>query len=290
MKLKYLGVLLLFGSASAWAGVLPAHYERDLKRFAVSTDSVVNDYYGSGIIGNGLLGAAVYKQPGDTLCWELGRSDVYDHRYGEPYTNLYSRCRLPIGKFLMPMEGGSSSLTIDLYGAKVEGTIRRPAGGLVKWRTWTPAEHNVYVIEWEGDDLPELSFRPELSASPRFTYPKPYYGDPALDKYRPNPEPRVYTEGDYFICKQPMTAGGEYTTVWTTYEAGKDKRVLIASVAYSQERTDSEKEAIRDIEAVRSASLGKVRRLHLDWWHDFYSRSYISVGEERYDRFFWMQL
>ena len=109
MQLKYLGALLLLSTGSAAAGVLPARYEQDLKRFAVSTDSVTNDYYGSGIVGNGLLGASVYKQPGDTLCWELGRSDVYDHRYGEPYTNLYSRCRLPIGKFMLPMEGGSSS-------------------------------------------------------------------------------------------------------------------------------------------------------------------------------------
>ncbi len=290
MQLKYLGALLLLSTGSAAAGVLPARYEQDLKRFAVSTDSVTNDYYGSGIVGNGLLGASVYKQPGDTLCWELGRSDVYDHRYGEPYTNLYSRCRLPIGKFMLPMEGGSSSLTIDLYGARVEGTIRRPGKNPVKWRTWTPAEHNAYVIEWEGDSLPAITFVPELSASPRFTYPKPYYGDPALDKYEPNPAPKIYTEGEYTICKQPMTAGGEYTTVWTVCDAGKNKKALIASVAYSQERTDTEKEAVRDIEAVRSASLKKAERMHRDWWHRFYSESYVSVGEETYDRFFWMQL
>lgn len=290
MKLKYLGALLVLGTGPVFAGVLPAHYERDLKRLAVSTDSVVNDYYSSGIVGNGLLGASVYKQPGDTLCWELGRSDVYDHRYGEPYTNLYSRCRLPIGKFLLPMAGGSSSLTIDLYGAEVSGTIRRPSGDSVRWRTWTPASANVYVIEWEGENLPEIAFVAELSASPRFTYPKPYYGDPALDCYKPNPAPRIYTEGEYTVCKQPMTAGGEYTTVWTAYPAGKGKRVLVASVAYSQERTDTEKEAIKDIESVSKVSLERVRKAHLDWWHDFYSRSYISVGEEMYDRFFWMQL
>lgn len=289
-------VLLLMPFAGALctdsvsARALPAHYERDLRRFAVSTDSVVSDYYTSGLVGNGLLGAAVYKQPGDTLCWELGRSDVYDHRYGEPYTNLYSRCRLPIGKFLLPMQGGRSSLTIDLYGAEVSGTIRRGNGSPVKWRTWTPARHNVYVIEWEGRNLPQIAFVPELSASPRFTYPKPYYGDPALDQYEPNPAPKIYTVGEYTICKQPMTAGGEYTTVWTTYDAGKDKKVLLASVAYSQERTDTEQDAIRDIEAVRKTSLEKARRTHLGWWHDFYSRSYISVGEEKYDRFFWMQL
>lgn len=290
LSLALLSVLCLTGAGPVRAGTLPAHYERDLKRFAVSTDSVVNDYYSSGLVGNGLLGAAVYKQPGDTLCWELGRSDVYDHRYGEPYTNLYSRCRLPVGKFLLPMAGGSSSLTIDLYGAEVSGTIRRADGRPVKWRTWTPAEHNVYVIEWEGRDLPEITFEPELSASPRFTYPKPYYGDPALDRYKPNPAPLIYTKGEYLVCKQPMTAGGEYTTVWTTCSAGKNKRILLASVAYSQERTDTEKDAIRDIETVREETLGKARRMHLDWWHDFYGRSYISVGEEKYDRFFWMQL
>lgn len=56
MKLKYLGALLLLGTGPVFAGALPAHYERDLKRLAVSTDSVVNDYCSSGIVGNGVPG------------------------------------------------------------------------------------------------------------------------------------------------------------------------------------------------------------------------------------------
>ena len=290
MKIKRLCALVLMGSGAAMAGELPTRYAHDLERFAATTDSVVNDYYSSGIIGNGLLGASVYKQPGDTLCWELGRADLYDHRSGEPYSDIYSRSRLPIGKFMLPMSGGHSSMTIDLYGARVTGTIQRPDGAPIEWTTWTPAEQNVYVIEWKGERLPEITFVPELSACPRFTYPRKYYKDAGVEHYRPNPAPTIFTRGEYTICKQPMTAGGEYTTVWTTRDVAPGRKLLIASVAYSQERTDTENEAIADIEAVRNVPLKRVEQSHREWWHRFYSRCYISVGEERYDRFFWMQL
>ena len=290
MKIKRLCALILMGSGTAMAGELPTRYAHDLERFAATTDSVVNDYYSSGIIGNGLLGASVYKQPGDTLCWELGRADLYDHRSGEPYSDIYSRSRLPIGKFMLPMSGGHSSMTIDLYGARVTGTIQRPDGGPIEWTTWTPAEQNVYVIEWKGERLPEITFVPELSTCPRFTYPRKYYKDAGVEHYRPNLAPTIFTRGEYTICKQPMTAGGEYTTVWTTRDVAPDRKLLIASVAYSQERTDTENEAIADIEAVRNVPMKRVEQSHREWWHRFYSRCYISVGEERYDRFFWMQL
>ena len=120
-------------------------YKKVLEKYSIYTDSVINDYYSSGLIGNGLLGASVYKQQGDTLCWELGRTDVCDHRK-ENYSILYTDCRLPIGKFLVPMAKGSSSMLTDLYKCEVSGRIKN-IDGTVSWRTLTPAEHNVFIIE-----------------------------------------------------------------------------------------------------------------------------------------------
>ena len=41
-------------------------FRKELKQYSIYTDSVVNDYYSSGLIGNGFLGASVYKEKGDT--------------------------------------------------------------------------------------------------------------------------------------------------------------------------------------------------------------------------------
>lgn len=257
-----------------------------LQKYSICFDSAVNDYYSSGLVGNGLLGASVYKTNGDTLCWELGRTDVTDHRAryntADPKDILYTICRLPIGKLCLPMNGNKSSMKTDLYRAEVSGQF-----GRVNWRTFTPASENVLVVEWEGrDELPMPEFRPAVSRSPRAAFP----GAPNKpENYQPNPAPRVYKEGAYNICKQPMTAGGEYTTVWMIKEKA-GKKQLFLSVGYSQSRTNTERDAIRDIERAAGKKAGQMEKSHLGWWHHFYSRSYVSVGEEAFDSFFWTQL
>ena len=262
---------------------------RELRLCSFFLDSVVNDYYSSGLIGNGLLGASVYKEKGDTLCWELGRVDVVDHRT-ENFPLLYKNNRLPIGKFLIPMNGGKSTLLTDYSVAEVSGIVSGSTGSFT-WRTLTPACHRVYIIEMKGENLPSISFRPEMSVSPRYLFAngKRKLWDKGIEDYKPNPPAFLYTEGDYYVCKQPMLAGGEYTTVWTIKKT-KNKQVLIASVAYSQTRTDTEKEAIKDIENVLAVSLNGVENIHRKWWKDFYSKSYVSVDEDRYNRLFWSQL
>ncbi|WP_303227565.1 glycoside hydrolase family 95-like protein [Parabacteroides goldsteinii] len=263
-------------------------YKKVLEKYSIYTDSVINDYYSSGLIGNGLLGASVYKQQGDTLCWELGRTDVCDHRK-ENYSILYTDCRLPIGKFLVPMAKGSSSMLTDLYKCEVSGRIKN-IDGTVSWRTLTPAEHNVFIIELEGENIPEIIFKPEQSISPRYTYKdQAYRNNDFLVGYTANPDPIVYTKNEFSICKQPLLAGGEYTTVWTISNR-KNKKVLIASIACSQVHTDTEKEAINNIKTVQKETLKKVEKRHLKWWHTFYSKSYVSVPEDRYNAFFWSQL
>lgn len=163
-------------------------------------------------------------------------------------------------------------MTMDL----IPGGGFRTIGDRMKWRTFTPASENVLVVEWEGmDSLPDPEFRPAVSRSPRAVFP----GSPNMPEgCKPNPEPKIYTEGNYHICKQPMTAGGEYTTVWTVTEFGGKKR-LVLSIGYSQERTDTEKDAIRDIERVTGERFAQAGKEHLEWWHDFYARSFASVGE-----------
>ena len=48
-------------------------------------------------LGNGLLGAMVFAPEKQLLAFQLGRSDVTDHRAGhEP---ILARPRLPIGRF-----------------------------------------------------------------------------------------------------------------------------------------------------------------------------------------------
>ncbi|MCC8174098.1 MAG: hypothetical protein LIO65_06915 [Odoribacter sp.] len=263
---------------------LPEDTTEALKKYSIRFDSVVNSYYSGGLIGNGRLGAAIYKEKGDTLCWELGCTEVVDHRPTNGTDDiLYTRCRLPIGKILLPLNGENSDMVMDLYEADVKGKF-----GKIEWRSFTPATENVLIIEVQGEgELPDFDFRPEISQSPRTIYEHFNHNIPV--GYMPNPEPIVYKEGDYHICKQSLLAGGEYTTVWKIEEK-QNRKLLILAIGYSQTDTTTEQEAIKDIEKVLSRNLSAVKQEHLNWWHDFYSRSYISVGEDKYDAFFWSQI
>lgn len=280
MKTFYILLLGLLAGLTVKAGKLPQGTRDALRKYSIRFDSVVNDYYAGGFVGNGLLGAMVYKEKGDTLCWELGRADVADHRPGHV---LFFRCRLPVGKLQLPMAGKKSDMRIDLEKAEVTGTC-----GEVKWRCYTPACHNVLIVEWEGgENLPEMGFCPGISQSPRLAFKGEMYKAPA--DYVPNPAPKVYEENGYQICKQPMLGGGGYSTVWKVTES-KGKKVLILSVEYSQTDTQTEKAAIKNIEEAVAKPAGAIQKQHQEWWNRFYTRSYVSVGEDQFDSFYWTQL
>lgn len=271
---------LIFGLPGVNAGKLPEETQEALRKYSIRFDSVVNNYYAGGFVGNGLSGAMVYKEKGDTLCWELGRADVSDHREGH---SLFMQCRLPIGKLLLPMGGHKSDMLINLEKAEVSGRF-----GDINWKCYMPACRKVLIIEWEGEgQLPEMGFQPAVSQSPRLAFKGEMYRAP--EGYCANPPAKVYQEGDYHICRQPMLAGGEYTTVWRVMEE-KNKKRLILSIEYSQENTNTGEMAIRNIEEVMGKSASAIKKEHQDWWNDFYSRSYVSVGEDVFDSFYWIQL
>lgn len=282
MKKKILFAVLVLGCMhfAAKADRLPKETREALQKYSIRFDSVVNNYYAGGFVGNGLMGAMVYKEKGDTLCWELGRADVADHRPGHV---LFYRCRLPIGKLQLPMLGKSSDMLINLEKAEVSGKF-----GTVNWKCYTPACRNVLIIEWNGEgDIPEIGFVPAISQSPRLGFKGYMYNAP--DGYIGNPPARVYREGEYHICKQSLLAGGEYSTVWKVMDE-KSKKKMILSIEYSQTNTDTDQTAIRNIVEVASESSVAIRKEHQAWWDKFYSKSAVSVGEDKFDSFYWTQL
>ncbi len=118
MKIFFIVLFVSLACLQTKAAGLPEETGAALRKYSIYFDSVVNNYYAGGFVGNGLSGAMVYKEKGDTLCWELGRSDVADHRDGDV---LYFKCRLPVGKLRLPLGGQKSDMLINLEKAEVSG-------------------------------------------------------------------------------------------------------------------------------------------------------------------------
>lgn len=263
---------------------LPAETAGALQRYIIRFDSVVNSFYSGGLVGNGRLGASIYKEKGDTLCWEVGCTEVVDHRpVGEVNELLFNKARLPVGKFKMPVNTPKSEMVMDIYRAEVTGR-----SGTIAWRTVAPAAEDVILIEWEGaGSLPEVFFEPAVSRSPRSVFHPQRQSTPA--GYRPNPPCELLQRGVYSSCLQPMLAGGAYATVWRTIKSGNKNRLWF-TVVYSTTDPDPTTEGIARLERALGKSDRRLEQEHLAFWDAFYSRSFVTVGEEKYDAFYWRQL
>jgi hypothetical protein len=81
---------------------LTVNWQDYLSRHDMVWKSMPADYFEGAFVGNGLLGTIIFKdnlQP-NTLRFEIGRSDVYDHRSMDMPAAHY-RGRIPIGQLLL---------------------------------------------------------------------------------------------------------------------------------------------------------------------------------------------
>jgi alpha-L-fucosidase 2 len=247
------------------------------------------NYYEGPFVGNGLVGAILYRDEADTnaLHVEIGRTDVYDHR---PGNGLHYRCRLPIGHLLLKPSGNvtSSGFRTDLWNGEVTGTIVTSAGRITI-RCFVPPDDPVIVIVWsvEGDEEKAgFSFVPEKGDSPR------YLVTPGRDKgfvYDPNPPFEVSRREGTEVCVQPLKAGSDYATAWREERSGKS-RTLLLSVANRGSSTGSAEDAIASVKAGFVKGVPSKAEANRSWWHAFYPASFVSVPDPRLESFYWIQL
>ena len=159
-------------------------------------------------IGNGLLGAMIYGDKTAALRWDIGRSDVTDHRPGN--NACFDKARLPIGHFVLTPVGKVTGGTVrlDLWNAEATGQLTTDRG-TIAWRSFVHASDLAIVVEFKPSDG-ERDFQwtwvAEESASTRTK------GKPA--DYKPNPPAQRWPTCEIDVCTQPLLAGGQYVTAW----------------------------------------------------------------------------
>ena len=96
-------------------------------------------------LGNGLIGAVMYAPEG-ALSWQLGRSDLTDHR-AEPHP-MRARARLPLGRMVLHLGAPATGMDarLDLWNAEVSGTLSAGRTQL-PFRSFVHADEPVLVIE-----------------------------------------------------------------------------------------------------------------------------------------------
>jgi hypothetical protein len=269
----------------------------DWQKYLAQHDLVWNqmpaDYYEGPFVGNGLLGTVIFKddQKPNTLRFEIGRVDVYDHRT----KGGNSVGRLPIGQLLLTPVGEIQKINLRtvLWDAEVQGEITTTAGTL-KLRCFVPSGAQLIVLNINSTGAEKDAkciLRPEQGNHPRSALS----GNASDKLYEPNPPFKVTKTDGIEVVTQPLLIGDDYATAWSDVTQPDGLRTVLVTVANRwaknrQPATGSAEDAVATIKAAQSLDLPAIEKSHRNWWHQFYPASFVSVPDARTESFYWIQL
>ncbi|WP_344848606.1 glycosyl hydrolase family 95 catalytic domain-containing protein [Pedobacter jeongneungensis] len=254
-------------------------------------DNIATDYYSGIILGNGLLGTNIYKENDSLIRFDIGRSDVVDHREKlmPDAGKLYTQGRLPIGYFTLKTSGKitGAKMELDIYNAEARGTITTTLG-TITFKAYVAANQNVISISLNAAQQEKVSawgWNPGKSISPRYLQSYPT-DKPA--NYPENPQVKITSENGYTICNQPLLNKGGYTTAYKiTGNATSGK--LLVSVGYDAYNTlDEISEALNNLKNFKDNT--ESIAAHRNWWHHYYQQSFVALPDKRMENFYWIQL
>ena len=255
------------------------------------------NYYEGPYVGNGLLGTVFFKDTvlANSIVFEIGRVDIYDHRTAEQIKDKYPwpKVRLPIGKLVLTTIGNIQSVNFrtNLYDAEVTGTIVTDKG-TVLLTCIAPTDQKIIIVKYkslgqEGQNL--VSFRPEQGNSARAPL-RPMAGK----IYEPNPPFKVEKKGDAELITQPLLNGDNYATAWNQIKDKNGYQSVYLTVANNwaenkQPFNQSHLSALAQLKQARGIAENEMIDKHRKWWHHYYQSSFISIPDAKIESFYWAQ-
>ncbi|MCX2477001.1 hypothetical protein OQZ33_21890 [Pedobacter sp. MC2016-05] len=279
------------------------NWEKEISKHNLVWEDLPLQWNEGAFTGNGQLGMMVYISEKDSaVVFSIGRSDVTDHRkdpnrktsIGTPgATVVFDYCRLPIGKLLLKPGAKilSGTITQDIWNAELRGKLLTEAGN-ISFRAFTPRDADVQLIEVTQDgnftNKHQWKFAPGRAWSPRaLTRPD----DIQSKTYVGNDLPELSEKDGYNICKQTLTAGGDYATVYKEVKTAANSSLLYIATANEVPKAGlSVPLAIKTISETEKRTLPAVLKAHCNWWHNFYTKSYIGLPNAQVEDFYWIQL
>ncbi|MDR3232253.1 MAG: hypothetical protein LBT46_01060 [Planctomycetaceae bacterium] len=224
-------------------------------------------------LGNGLLGATIFQDGNNQIRFEIGRSDVTDHRR--------DNARLPIGGILLKTNGQiqSGTLRTDLWNAEVRGEIITDKG-TVRFHAFIHTDEIALIVDYQttGEEQ-DIAFHWEPKEAA-------VYNDiQTKAQVVPNPSAETGDDSGVHSCEQKRVGGGSFTTAWTA-----DKKRLILTVADSFPANTSKQEALANVQRVAAMTSEALEKTHRNWWHAYYPASFVSVPDSQIEGFYWNQM
>jgi hypothetical protein len=280
-------------------------YKNFLAKQDLIFDSLSSKWEEGAFLGNGLLGVMIYREDDNAIRFDIGRTDVVDHREG--INPSIGRARLPIGRFILRTTSNIKKiqLRLDLWNAVLTGTITTGKGA-ISFQGIVPATKDVMIFTTSSTGKGKLfdwEWKPEPAISPFLTL-----GRDSISKYEPNPSPGMIKENGINYHIQPLLAGGDFTTAWKNIQGG-NKNSLVVTITNSYSVKDTSKViqwnlnktigwkqegisailALKNLNEVNLKTLAAITRDHQNYWHQFYQKSFVSFPDKRLQSFWWIQ-
>lgn len=277
---------------------LNVDWPKYLSKHDLVWDEFPKDYFAGAFVGNGLLGTILFKDELDsnTLRFEIGRTDVYDHRTASP--SAYETSRLPIGQLLLKPLGTVKHVKLrnDLWNAEIRGELTTTEG-TISFRCFVPSVEELIVVTMKTtgkEAQAKFSFHPQLAQSARYIA-KRAMGLEMNVAYQQNPVFKKELVNDIEVVTQPLLMGDDYATAWSETKQPDGARTVLVTVAnrwgkYRKPAAGSAIDAVKTIQAGQQKSMASIELAHRQWWHYYYPASFITIPDGHLESFYWIQL
>ena len=261
-------------------------------------DCIPEDYFAGAFVGNGLLGTIIFRdniEP-NTLRFEIGRTDVYDHR--TKASSAYETSRLPIGQLLLTPAGKITRVKLrnDLWNAEIRGELTTTSG-TISFRCFVPSDEELIVVNITstgGEKTAKFTLRPQQAQSARYIAKRAMGLEMNVD-YKQNPPFRTEIIDNTEVVTQPLLMGDDYATAWSDTKNRDGSSTVLVTVAnrwgkYRKPGSGSAIDAVATIKAAQKKDMAVIEKAHRDWWHQFYPASFVTFPDPRLESFYWIQL
>ncbi|ELP35677.1 glycosyl hydrolase family 95 catalytic domain-containing protein [Rhodopirellula baltica] len=263
-----------------------------LKQCDWHRDTMSRSWDEAPFMGNGEQGTLVYQVDDRTVRFDVGCSAAHDHRpwqdddLSEKHVEVLNRGRHFIGhlELRLPADISGGASRIGLWNAEASGTIQAAEGDA----KWTAIAHATEpVIHCELQTTGELNnakfvYVPTLAKSPRAVRAK-------AERKASHPTPKIIeTDDGIQLVVQDLVAGGQTAVAWTT-QRDADRTQLWLSVQHSFPESDASDRVVAAVRSAMSADHESWIGSHREWWHNYYSQSFLQTGDPFWDSFYWIQ-
>ncbi len=259
------------------------NWENFLARQDLIWETLPDHYEKSSFLGNGLMGTMIYKRSDNEIAFDVGRTDITDHRLGN--------FRIPVGRLLLKTKGKilDGSARLDLWNAETrfelettEGRIRFRALDLSQDMAMLMDVEKVggekeAVFVWESEE--PLVYREKR----RNNLPDPL-----------NPPVELKQDGAISYSVQNRVGGGQFSVAWTerknTKAADSAQTQVVLSIIDTFPETTASQIAVETVKRTLEKDWDAQIAEHRAWWHGFYPKSFVSVPNSQMESFYWIQM